>query len=131
MKIEAFFKISYGLYIVSSAHDGKKNGFVSNTVFQVTATPAQIAVGCNKDNYTCSLIEKSGMYSLSVLKQDANQNIIGTFGYKSGKDIEKFENIKHLERGYESPVVIHVSIDWFECKVVKHVDVGSHFLFIA
>jgi rubredoxin len=68
---------------------------------------------------------------VSVLKQDANQNIIGTFGYKSGKDIEKFENIEHLETGNETPVVTQDSIAWFECKVVKQVDVGTHILFIA
>ncbi len=131
MKIEPFFKISYGLYIVSSSYEGKKNGFISNSVFQVTATPAQVALGCNKDNYTCSLIEKSGMYSISVLRQDVKQNIIGTFGYKSGRDIDKFENIKHIETVNRTPVVTEDSVAWFECKVVKQVDVGTHILFIA
>ena len=131
MKIEAFFKISYGLYIVSSAFDGKKNGFVSNTVFQVTATPAQVAIGCNKDNYTSSLIEKSGMYSISVLKQEVDQDIIGKFGYKSGRDINKFEKTEHLETSNKTPVVTEDCIAWFECKVVKQVDVGTHILFIA
>ncbi len=131
MKIEAFFKLSYGLYVVSSAHDGKKNGFIGNTVFQVTATPSQIAIGCNKDNYTCSLIERSGMYSISVLKQDVKQDIIGTFGYHSGRDINKFEKTGHIETANNTPVVTEDCIAWFECKVVKQVDVGTHILFIA
>ena len=131
MKIEAFFNISYGLYIISAAADGKKNGFIGNTVFQVTATPAQIAIGCNKDNFTSTLIQKSGMYSISVLKQSVKQDIIGTFGYHSGRDIDKFENIKHFETENKTPVVTEDSLAWFECKVVKEVDVGTHILYIA
>ncbi|NPA37425.1 MAG: High molecular weight rubredoxin [Chlorobi bacterium] len=131
MKQEAFFNISYGLYIISSSDGSKKNGYIGNTVFQVTASPAQIAIGCNKDNYTASLIEKSGMYSISVLKQSVKQNIIGTFGYHSGKDIDKFENIEYIETENNTPVVTEDCLAWFECKVVKQVDVGTHILFIA
>ena len=49
---EALFKISYGLYIVCSGDKEKGNGFISNSVFQVTAEPAQFAACCNKDNLT-------------------------------------------------------------------------------
>ena len=131
MKIEAFFNISYGLYIISSAAEGKKNGFIGNTVFQVTATPAQIAIGCNKDNFTSSIIRKSGMYSISVLKQSVKPDIIGTFGYNSGKDIDKFADIEYFETENSTPVVTEDCLAWFECKVVKEVDVGTHILFIA
>ena len=45
INFEAFFKVSYGLYIVSSGNSKKGNGFVSNSVFQVTAEPPQIGSG--------------------------------------------------------------------------------------
>ncbi len=47
--VEALFKISYGLYIVSSGDRARGNGFISNTVFQVTAEPAKFAACCNKE----------------------------------------------------------------------------------
>ena len=59
MNFEAFFKISYGLYIVSTKHGGKLNGYISNSVFQVTAEPPQIAVTCNKDNLSADIIAAS------------------------------------------------------------------------
>jgi flavin reductase (DIM6/NTAB) family NADH-FMN oxidoreductase RutF len=58
MNLEAYFKITYGLYVVSSAADEKLNGYISNTVFQVTAEPARIAIACHKENFTCAIIEK-------------------------------------------------------------------------
>ncbi len=131
MKIEAFFHISYGLYIISTFHGGKKNGYVGNTVFQVTAEPAQIAISCSKDNLSCSMIEASGLFSFSILKQDVKQDIIGTFGYHTGREINKFENIKHIVTENSTPVVTEDCLAWFECKVIKQVDVGSHIIFIS
>lgn len=131
MKIEAFFDISYGLYIISTSYAGKKNGYVGNTVFQVTAEPAQIAISCSKDNHTCSMIEASGMLSFSILKQEVKQDIIGTFGYHSGRDTDKFESIEHIITENDTPAVTEDCLAWFECKVIKQVDVGSHIIFIT
>jgi len=47
----ALFKISYGLYVVSSGTRDEGNGFISNTVFQVTAEPAKFAD--LPDDWTC------------------------------------------------------------------------------
>ena len=131
MKIEAFFDITYGLYIISTSLNGKKNGYIGNTVFQVTAEPAQIAISCSKDNHTCAMIETSGMLSFSILKQDVSQAIIGTFGYHSGRDIDKFESVKHIVTDNNTPIVTEDCLAWFECKVIKQVDVGSHIIFIT
>lgn len=82
MNTEAFFKISYGLYIISTAAGQKMNGYVANTAFQVTAEPPQIAISCNKDNFTTHLIQQSGLFSISILEEQASAEIIGLFGYK-------------------------------------------------
>jgi len=131
MNYEAFFKITYGLYIVSTEFNGIKNGYIANTAFQVTAEPAQIAISCNKDNYTCGLIEKSKKFSISVLKQNVNADIIGLFGYNSGKTTNKFEQINHKQSKNLTPVVTEGCIAWFDCIVKQQTDVGSHIIFIA
>ena len=127
----ALFKVSYGLYLVSSGTSDQGNGYISNTVFQVTAEPPQFAAACNKDNYTSELISKTGVYAISVLKAECKPEIIGTFGYKSGKDISKFDGmeIKYGETGV--PIVLNDSIAYLECKVNKTIDVGTHLLFIG
>ena len=76
---EALFKISYGLYIVCSGDKEKGNGFISNSVFQVTAEPAQFAACCNKNNFTAEFIKKHEAFSISVLQQDEPYDIIGRF----------------------------------------------------
>jgi flavin reductase (DIM6/NTAB) family NADH-FMN oxidoreductase RutF/rubredoxin len=131
MNYEAFFKISYGLYIVSSGKGDKMNGFISNSVFQVTAEPAQIAVTCNKENLTSGLITKSQVFTISVLDEKASSDLIGLFGYKSGRDVDKFSDVSFEAGETGSPVVTEDSIAWFECKVTRTFDVGTHLIFIG
>lgn len=131
MNYEAFFKISYGLYIVSSKRGDKRNGYISNSVFQVTAEPPQIAVTCNKDNLSAEIIEASQVFSISVLSEQASTEIIGLFGYKSGKDTDKFKDIAWTDGEAGVPVVTQDSIATFECKVTQTFDVGTHLIFIG
>jgi len=131
INFEAFFKISYGLYVVSSKKGDKLNGYISNTVFQVTAEPARFAVCCSKNNYTTELINDSKVFSVSVLKKDASTDLIGAFGYKSGKDIDKFKNVKYITGSTGVPIVIDDTLAWFECRVVQSFDLGTHILYTA
>jgi flavin reductase (DIM6/NTAB) family NADH-FMN oxidoreductase RutF/rubredoxin len=131
INFEALFKVSYGLYIVSSGDKNYGNGFISNTVFQVTAEPPRFAICCNKLNYTSEIINKSGYFSVSILHKDASAEIFGRFGYKSGKDFNKLEGmlVKYGESGV--PIVQNDSIAFLECKVVQTIDVGTHFMYIG
>ena len=107
------------------------NGYIANTAFQVTAEPPQIAVSCHKDNLSSRIIKESGLFAISVLKLDAAADLIGTFGYKSGKDIDKFEELEFRTGITGVPIVTADCVAWFECKVVQTLDVGSHTLFIG
>ena len=131
MNFDAFYNLSYGLYVIGSEYNGKKNGYIANTAFQVTAQPPQLAISCSKDNFSSEIIEKSGYFSVSVLHKEVSKKILGTFGYKSGKDIDKFEDVRYTTGKSGIPIVTEDSIAWFECKVVQKLDVGTHILFIG
>lgn len=128
---EALFKISYGLYIVNSGDKKKGNGFISNTVFQVTSEPAKFAACCNKDNYTGEFIEKYGCFSVSVLHQNTDPKIFGRFGYKSGKQINKLEGMDIKYGSTSCPIVLDDCLAYLECKLVDTFDVGTHWIFIG
>lgn len=127
----SFHKLSYGLYIISSQYEGKKSGYAGNTGFQVTATPSVIAVSCNKENYTCGIIQHSKKFSLSVLQKDLDISIIGDFGFKSTRNIDKFSKYAWKTGTLDIPVVTDSCIAAFECKVVSEVDCGTHILFLG
>lgn len=128
---EALYKITYGLYIVSSGDRIKGNGFISNTVFQVTSEPPRFAIACNKKNFTAGIIEQKKAFSVSILDQETSSDIIGRFGFKSGMDFDKLAgmDVRYGETGV--PIVINDAIAYFECRVINTIDTGTHLLFIG
>jgi flavin reductase (DIM6/NTAB) family NADH-FMN oxidoreductase RutF/rubredoxin len=131
INFESLFKITYGLYIVSSGDRIKANGFISNSVFQVTAEPPKFAICCNKLNFTAGFIHTYGVFSVSVLDQNASSETIGKFGYKSGRDLNKMEGSHVIYGDTNVPVVLDDSIAYLECRVVETIDVGTHLIFIG
>jgi len=131
INFEALFKISYGLYIVSSGNKTKGNGFISNSVFQVTSEPARFAVCCNKNNFSADIIQNCGAFAVSILDVNASSSLFGTFGYKSGKDVDKMAGMNLKYGDTMVPIVLDDCIAFIECKVVQVVDVGTHLMFIG
>jgi len=131
MNSEAFFKITYGLYVVSAGWNNKLNGFVSNTVFQVTSSPAQFAISCSKNNFTAEIIASSSAFAISALVKDTRADILGTFGYRSGKEFDKFAKFSYKTGKTGSPILLDDTLSWFECTLVQTIDMGSHILFIG
>jgi flavin reductase (DIM6/NTAB) family NADH-FMN oxidoreductase RutF/rubredoxin len=131
MDINAFFKLSYGLYIISSKSGDQMGGYIANTAFQVTAEPPQVAISCHKDNATTAIINASKSFAISVLEKEASADLIGLFGYSSGKDKNKFEQTKYTEGITGSPIVTDECIAYFECELIEQFDVGTHILFIG
>ncbi|HPQ12787.1 MAG TPA: flavin reductase [Paludibacteraceae bacterium] len=131
IQLEALYKISYGLYIVTSGDRNQGNGFVSNTVFQVTSQPQRFAVCCNKDNYSASFIQEFKAFAVSILAQDTSAELIGKFGYKSGREMNKMTDVKVIFKETNVPIVLDSSLAFFECKLVDVFDVGTHWIFIG
>lgn len=131
MKYKAFHKLSYGLYLIATEMDGRKSGYIGNTAFQVTSSPAQIAVSSHKKNYTTDRILHSGKFSISVLRKNVDTSIVGEFGFMSGAEIDKFKKVQTITSVTGAPIVIDSSVAWFDCKVINSVDVGSHILIIG
>lgn len=127
----ALSKISYGIYIVISGDTKKGNGFISNTVCQVSSEPIKISVCSNKNNFTTELIQKHGAFSVSVLAKDAKPETFGKFGYKSGKDFDKMADSKIKYGSTGVPIVLDDAVSYMECKLLQTIDVGSHLLFIG
>jgi len=89
MNIKAFYKLGYGVYVVTSKKDDRINGQIANIVFQVTSEPPTIAVSINKNNLTSDFIKESRGFSASVFYQDTPLTFIGCFGFRSGRDMDK------------------------------------------
>lgn len=131
MELKALRSLGYGMYIVSSCKENKCNGQVANTVFQITSQPAVIGVSINKENLTHEYIESSKIFTLSVINTDADFKFIGLFGFRSGRDINKFDAVTSRKCSSGTPIVLDNTCAWMECKVINSVDCGTHTLFLG
>jgi flavin reductase (DIM6/NTAB) family NADH-FMN oxidoreductase RutF/rubredoxin len=130
MNLKTLEKISYGMYIVSSKKNDKINGQIANSVFQITSTPATLAISINKHNLTHSFIEESKLFCISILPTDFPLKLIGHFGFKSGREINKFENIEYKSTENGLPYLKN-SLGFIECKVINSVSAGTHTIFLG
>lgn len=129
--MKAMFSLTYGMYVVSTNLNGRLNGQIANTVMQITSEPLCVATCLNKANLTTELISKSGVFSVSVLERDVPMTFIGQFGFKSGRDIDKFANVKYRMSEGGTPLVEDWCAAAFDAKVVRTVDMPSHILFVG
>jgi len=131
MNLKVLRNCTYGLYVIGSQKGDRLNGQIANTVFQVTSEPPTIAVSINKQNLTHEFISESRVFTASILTQDTPLSFIGHFGFKSGREADKFKDVKYKLGETKAPIVLDHSLAYLEAKVIHQVDVGTHTIFIG
>ncbi|MBQ7725867.1 MAG: flavin reductase, partial [Clostridia bacterium] len=129
--MKALFKIGYGLYVVTSNDGTKDNGLIVNTVSQVTDSPNRVAVTINKQNYSHHIIKQTGVMNVNCLSVDAPFSVFENFGFRTGRNADKFENSEVL-RSDNGLVFLNQYINAFmSLKVEQYLDLGSHGMFLC
>jgi len=131
MDLKALQKINYGVYILCSKKNGKRNGQVSNAVMQVSSDPPTIAVSVNKQNFTHDLIGSSKVFSISILSKEAPLKFIGQFGFNTGRNFDKFANVKSKIGKTGAPIVLDHTVSYLEAEVIGSFDAATHTVFIG
>jgi flavin reductase (DIM6/NTAB) family NADH-FMN oxidoreductase RutF/rubredoxin len=129
MDSRIFRNMSYGVYVVSSVDGDRPTGCIANSIMQITSSPATIAVSMNHDNYTNWCIQRSGKFAFSILSEKSDPGIIGTFGFHSGKDTDKFADVAY-EMAEGMPVVKD-SCGYVVCKVIDRMETATHTVFLG
>lgn len=127
----ALYNIGYGLYVVSVNDGNKDSGCIVNTVIQVTSTPLQVSVTVNKSNYTHDVIAEKGILNVNCLSVKAPFSVFENFGFKSGRDADKFEKVS-FKRSENGLAVLNNYINsYMSLMVTRTLDLGTHTMFIC
>ena len=129
MNKSAFRKLSYGVYLISSLDGDRPTGCIANSAMQITSDPASIAISINHDNFTNSCIERTGKFAISILSENTDPGIIGTFGFQSGKNVNKFDSVSY--KTVEGLPVIEDACAYIVCQVVNKMETDSHTVFLG
>ncbi len=132
MDKKAMYKLSYGLFVLTSAADGRDSGCIINTAQQVTSEPNRISIAVNKTNYTHDLVKQSGKFNISIISEAAEFELFQHFGFQSGRDVDKFADYAACKRSANGLYYVTAGINsYISATVEQEVDLGSHTLFIA
>jgi len=131
MDIKTLFKITYGMYVVSSKKGDKYNGQIANTVMQVTSEPPKVLICINKENLTHHYIQESKVFTVSILEQNTPMKFIGHFGFKSGREFDKFKDMDYKIGTTGAPFVTRNTLGYLECEVLSSMDAGTHTAFVG
>ena len=127
----AFHSLSYGMYVIGTSFEGRDFGCVANTFAQVTSSPLQVSVALNKENATTAALRAACCFTASCLSEDASMGLIGTFGFHSSTEFDKFARHACARDAAGMPYVAEACCAWFSAKVTAELDLGTHVLFIG
>ena len=104
---------------------------MANTVFQISSDPATVAVSINRKNLTNEFIKDSKVFSVSVLAKETPLDFIGHFGFKSGREIDKYKNVSFKLGLNGAPVLLEQTVASLEAVVIDSIEVETHTIFIG
>lgn len=132
MDKKTMYNLSYGLFVLTSAFEGKDSGCIINTAGQVTSEPNRISIAVNKANYTRELVQNSGKFNISILSQEAAFDTFRHFGFQSGRMVDKFAGYTECRRSANGLYYVTAGTNgYISATVEQSIDLGSHTLFIA
>ncbi|MCL2495635.1 MAG: flavin reductase [Oscillospiraceae bacterium] len=134
MDTKALFTLSYGLFVIGAAQDGKINGMVANTLMQATSSPLRVTLTLAKGGLTHDIILATGQFSASVLCKGADFGLFKHFGFQSGRDCEKFGDKIAYPWALDAqglPYLTEMACARFSCQVAQSADLGTHTWFLA
>lgn len=129
MNPNAFRKLSYGVYVISTWDNGRPTGCTANSAMQITSDPATIAVSINHNNYTNKCIAESGRFAVSILSEESDPSIIGTFGFQSGEKVNKFDQVAYELKSFMP--VVKDACAYIVCEVINKMETDTHTVFLG
>ena len=129
MNKSALYQLSYGVYVVSTWDKGRATGCTANSAMQITSDPATIAVSINHANYTNQCIQSTGKFAISILGENSDPSVIGTFGFQSGRDVDKFEKVPYEVKGFLP--VVQDACAYVVCEVIDKMETETHTVFLG
>ncbi len=125
--IKAISKMTFGIYVLTTAHRGTINGMIASWISMISYDPPLIMAAVHPNRYSHPLLEKSGCFALNVLSRDQKDYLTR---FKGPDPNTKFAGIDWRSGETGSPILAD-AIGHLECRIVERYKPGNHTLFIG
>lgn len=114
---------TYGLYAVTCAHDGAKNGFTANWLSQVSFDPPIVAVSIENDSTSLPMLMASGLFAVNVFAA-GDRELAGALGKPRARAGDKLAGVPHTSSANGLPI-LDAALGYVECRVLGHLVTGD------
>ena len=125
--IKAFAKLTYGIYVLTSAADEAINGMIASWVSQVSYEPPLIMVAVHPKRYSHRLIEQGGGFVLHVISRSRTDYLSR---FKGADPQAKFSSL-NWTTGQTGCPILSDCLAYLECELKTRYRPGNHSLFIG
>jgi flavin reductase (DIM6/NTAB) family NADH-FMN oxidoreductase RutF len=122
--------LSYGMYVIGAMDGDRPVGCFVNTVVQITSEGPLVLLSLNKNNYCHDVVLSSRKFSISIVSETTPPLVIGTFGFFSSKEKDKFEGFRTGTLD-GLPYVDENTCGVLTCEVVSTTDAATHTVILA
>jgi flavin reductase (DIM6/NTAB) family NADH-FMN oxidoreductase RutF len=125
----AMSNLSHGVYVLGSRRGRQANAMTASWVCRAGGRPPSVAVAVRNDRYSHEIISESGVFSLSILRDD--QVAAAThFAETSGEYHDKLRGVPYGLSPSGCPVLLDC-LAYLDCHVLDTARAGDHTVFIA
>jgi len=129
MAWETIHKVRNGVTIVTAFRGDEVNGLTAAWVSQVSQKPPMVMVSVAPPRYTHDMIRESGCFAVNILGE-SGMELAKLFGFKSGKQVNKFENVEYERKSTGAPI-IKDAVAYLDCRVDSEATAGDHTVFFG
>jgi flavin reductase (DIM6/NTAB) family NADH-FMN oxidoreductase RutF len=124
-----FRRLTYGVYVVGAADGDERDAFTAAWVMQTSFDPLLLALSINPEHFSYTLLNRSGVFSVSVLRQ-GQLDLVRHFGCQSGRNTDKLAGQRWRSGKLGAPVLLDAAA-YLECRVTGTMPAGDHELILG
>lgn len=131
LRRRVLWTMPYGLYIVGSRHDERRNAMTLNWATQLSFEPKLLGIGVEKAALTHELVAAGGAFSLNIVARE-DRAIVRKFTKPVEVDVEaRTLNGFAYHDGRTGVPVLDQAVAFVECELRDTVDCGGHSFFVG
>ena len=113
-------QLTHGVYIIAVSDGDTASAFTAAWVMQVSFKPPLLAIAINPNNYSYTLLKKSGVCTVNVLAKH-QLDIAEHFGKPHHDKMAGF----NWQQGITTAPVLADALAYFDCKLSHEMNVGG------
>lgn len=118
-----------GVTVVTTAFENDRHGMTVSSFTSVSVVPPVVCVSVNQQARTYHLIERSGVFGVTVLEESQGA-ISECFAGRVAEDGDRFSGIDTFQMETGSPMIAG-GIAFFDCKVVGKSTFGGNTVYFG